>query len=273
MGFKNTIIDIDTIEYKKLFSICTLVTDYKEYELLINSAYEAGFNEKNSEFLYVNNTEKNSYDAYSGLNQLLNKALGKYVILVHQDVEFRFDSIEDLRRQIELMDKTDPSWAILGNTGYDYNNINRQYTRITDPGQKDYKEGPFPIKVSCVDENIMIVKNDLNLFLSTNIGHFHLYGADLSINAEVNGYSTYVIDFHILHKSGGFPNKSFFDTKERFIKQYQKVLSIKFFRTPCTILFLSNSKILNKLMNTKVVYSLKKRYDFIIELFLAKGKR
>lgn len=253
--------EIDEIKYERLFSICTLVANKAEYELFLLSAEKAGFTNENSEFIYIDNSETNKFDAFDGLNQFLNKAKGKYIILVHQDVEFKFDNIEILKDRIQQMNQLDPKWAVLGNTGYHINNINKQYTRITDPGQIDYKDGPFPVRVSCVDENIMIVKNDLNLMTSKNIGHFHLYGADLCLQATMQGYSTYVIDFHILHKSGGYPNQSFYDTKERLIAQYTNALKIRFFRTPCTVIFLSNSKILNSIMNSKIMYSFKKRFD------------
>jgi hypothetical protein len=256
------VIEVDNIVSNKLFSMCTLVSNMDEYKLLLDSAKKAGFNNENTEFIYIDNSE-NKYDAYDGLNQCLNKASAKYVILVHQDVEFKFDDIEVLKDKITEIDTIDSKWAILGNTGYDFNNINIQYTRITDTGQFDVKDGPFPVRVSCPDENIMIVKNELNLMFSKNIGHYHLYGADLSIQAQMQGYNTYVIDFHILHKSGGYPNQSFYDTKDRMIKQYQKALEVKFFRTPCTAVYLSKSKFFNKVMNSKIMYSLKKRYDSI----------
>lgn len=261
MNNKPNIMEIDEVISSKLFSICVLASNQDQLDTMTNSAYNAGFTNSNSEYLYINNIGTNKYNAFDGLNQFLNKASGSYIILVHQDVEFKFDNIDVLMQRIDEMNSIDPNWAILGNTGYNIDNINKQYTRITDPGQIDYKVGPFPSKVSCIDENIMIVKNDLNLMFSSNIGHYHLYGADLCINAENMGYSTYVIDFHILHNSGGFPNKSFYDTKDRFIKQYQKMLKPKMFRTPCTVMFLSSSKILNFIMNKKFIYSLKKRYD------------
>jgi len=256
-----TLNEIDEIKYEKFFSICTLVANKAEYELLLLSAKNAGFTNDNSEFLYINNSETNKFNAFDGLNQFLNKAKGKYVILVHQDVEFKFDNVDILINRIDEMNEIDPKWAVLGNTGYHINNMNKQYTRITDPGHNNQKDGSFPSEVSCVDENIMIVKNDLNLMTSNNIGHFHLYGADLCLQATMQGYHNYVIDFHILHKSGGFPNQSFYDTKNRLISQYENSSKVKFLRTPCTVLFLSNSKVLNFLMNRKIMYSLKKRYD------------
>jgi len=253
--------EIDEIKYEKLFSVCTLVANKDEYEALLSSAEKAGFTNHNSEFLYIDNSQTNKYNAFDGLNQFLNHSKGKYIILVHQDVEFNFDNVDVLIKRIEQMNKLDPTWAVLGNAGYDIKNITRQYTRITDPGHSNQQDGPFPSQVSCLDEDIMIVKNDLNLMFSKNIGHFHLYGADLCLQATMQGYHNYVIDFHILHKSGGFPNQSFYDTKNRLISQYENSSKVKFLRTPCTVLFLSNSKVLNFLMNRKIMYSLKKRYD------------
>jgi len=261
MENKPKLVEIDSIIDSKLFSICVLASNNAELETVINSAYQAGFDDRNTEYLYINNIEKNKYNAFDGLNKFLNKAQGTYIILVHQDVEFKFDNVNVLIDRINEMNTFDPKWAILGNAGYSFNNINRQYTRITDPGHIDQNDGPFPAKVSCIDEDIMIVKNELNLMFSKNIGHFHLYGADLCLQAMMQGYNSYVIDFHVLHRSGGYPNKSFYDTKDRLITQYQNALTMKFFRTPCTVIFLSNSKILNSVMNCKIVYSLKKRFD------------
>ena len=270
MNDKPVLKEIDSIIHEKLFTICILASRQDELDSVTTSAYQAGFDETNSEYLYIDNISKNKYNAFDGLNHFLNKALGKYVILVHQDVVFKFDTIDVLIQRINEISKIDPNWAILGNTGYDINNTTIQYTRITDPGQNNCSNGPFPSKVSCVDENIMIVKNDLNLMFSSNIGHYHLYGADLSLCAYNMGYSTYVIDFHILHKSGGFPNQSFYDTKDRMITQYQKSMKNIFFRTPCTMIFISSTKLLNTIMNTKTIYSLKKRYDTIKNKFINK---
>ena len=45
-------VEIDKIKRKKLFSICTLVTDKKEYEKMLNSFNKAGFT-KNIVNIYI----------------------------------------------------------------------------------------------------------------------------------------------------------------------------------------------------------------------------
>ncbi|PLY05625.1 MAG: acyl esterase [Arcobacter sp.] len=255
--------EIDSLKYEKLFSVCILTARQDELESVSSSFYKAGFTEENSEYLYIDNIGQNKYDAYDGYNQFLNKSNGEYIILAHQDLVLEFDDIEILKQRIEEMNKLDPNWAILGNCGFSKDNINKRFTRITDPGVDNLKEGPFPSKVGSLDENFLVVKNDANLCLSKNIGHYHLYGTDLCIQAQNQGFTTYVIDFHLRHKSGGFPNQSFYDTKDRFISQYQNAFESRFVRTPCTIMYISNNKFLNKLMNRKFIYSIKKRIDKI----------
>ena len=255
--------EIDTIKEEKTYSICTLVTDLDEYKYMLESFENAGFNTSNSEFIYIDNSKSNKYDAYIGLNKCLNTATGKYIILCHQDILSKYDNEQTLNECIKEVTKIDDTWAILANAGYkDFNNI---VLRITDPWGENRNFGPFPSKVVSIDENFILVKNSANLTLSKGINGFHLYGTDLCLISDILGYSTYVIDFHLYHKSAGNANQNFYENKIRFIKHYQNVLTTKLIRTPVTGLFLSSSSALNYLCNIKLCYSLKKRFDKFFE--------
>lgn len=170
--------------------------------------------------------------------------------------------------KIDEITRIDKNWAILANCGF--KDFNKVALRITDPLGKDRNYGPFTSKVKSIDENFILVKNEANLALSNNIGGFHFYGTDLCIIAEILGYNAYVIDFHIHHKSGGNPNQSFYDNKNRFIRKYQSILGIKSIRTPVTPLIMTSSIFLNWLLNRKQFYSVKKRWDFLKKRFINK---
>lgn len=258
-------IEIDTIIERKRFSICSLVTDLEEYALMRASFEEAGFNEINSEFLYIDNSKKNKFDGYSGIKQFLNLAQGKYIILCHQDILLKYDNLQNLEEKIAEMDRIDPDWALLGNAGY--RDFNRVALRITDPYGESRNFGPFPGQVKSLDENFILVKRSANLAISHDMSGFHLYGTDLCIIAAMLGYNAYVIDFHLFHRSGGTCGTNFYDVKKQLIEKYQRVLSSKYIRTPCTNLFLSNYRFLNYLLNKKLMYSLKKRYDYLYAKF------
>ena len=60
-----------------LYSICTLVTIKEEYQEMMSSFVEAGFDTSFCEFLYIDNTTHNKSEAYQGLNYFLQKAKGE----------------------------------------------------------------------------------------------------------------------------------------------------------------------------------------------------
>lgn len=254
-------IEIDTITEGKRFSICSLVTDLEEYALMRASFLEAGFNDDNSEFIYIDNSLSNKHDGYSGINRFLNLAQGKYIILCHQDILLKYDKLQNLEEKIAEMDSIDPDWALLGNAGY--RDFNRVALRITDPYGESRNFGPFPAQVKSLDENFILVKRSANLALSHDMNGFHLYGTDLCIFSAMLGYNAYVIDFHLYHRSGGTCGTNFYGVKKQLIEKYQRALSAKYVRTPCTNLFLSNCRFLNYLLNKKIMYSFKKRFDYL----------
>ena len=80
--------DIDELQEEgaPAYSVCTLVTDHDQYARMKRSMVEAGFGEEDCEYLYIDNSESNRHDAYSGIRRFLDLARGSYVILCHQDV-------------------------------------------------------------------------------------------------------------------------------------------------------------------------------------------
>lgn len=257
--------DINTFKPVKIFSICSLVTDLDEYSEMINSFKDAGFNDDNSEFFYINNCNGNSDDGFSGLNKFLNLATGTYIIICHQDILLKFDNIEILNQRIVEMNTLDSNWAILGNAGF--NEFTKKYYRISDPWGNDTRIGQLPAKVKSLDENFLLIKNEANLSLSHNLIGFHMYGTDLCAIASILGWNAYVIDFHIYHKSGGSCNETFTLAKQSFIDKYSKLLSTLYIRTTCTPMIITSNPFLNRLLNRKIIYSIRKRIENFGSLF------
>lgn len=229
-----------------LFSVCTLVTNWEEYKTMVDSYKKASFSDEICEFLYINNTQGNQYDAYTGLNQLMAKASGQYIILSHQDTEAIYDDAEQLQRCIREINQIDPRWAVLANAGSA--DIKRLYKRISHP-HDTWNTGPFPQRVNAVDENFILLKKAAHLSFSPDLTGFHFYGTDICLVAEQKEFTCYVIDFHLLHKSTGTLNESFFTARRAFIKKYSRNLSARYIRTTCTIMFISKNPFLNFLMN------------------------
>ena len=214
------------------YSICTLVTDLQEYREMVRSLESGGFGPRDCEYLYVDNSQGNTADAFAGYNLFLTHAQGRYIILCHQDILLLEDGRARLDARLEELDGIDPAWAICGNAGATGDGA--LVIRITDPHGKDQARGSFPTRVMALDENFIVVRRDANLALSHDLEGFHLYGADLCIIADILGRSAYVVDFHLHHKSGGVPNSGFYQMRLAMMRKYARALRPRWIRTTCT---------------------------------------
>jgi hypothetical protein len=249
--------EIDAIRQRPpvKYSVCSLVSDLEEYSGMVRSYQQAGFTDECCEFLYVDNSRGNKYDAYAGLNRLMALAGGQYLILSHQDVALNHDTEADLSRRIREITQLDPRWAVLANAGFA--DLKRQFKKIAHL-HETLDIGPFPHPVRSVDENFMLLRKSAGLFFSPDLSGFHLYGTDICLVAAQKGCTCYVIDFLLLHKSTGNMNDSFFQARQAFIQKYAATLSPRYIRTPCTTMFISGSPLLNALMNKPFMISLAK---------------
>jgi hypothetical protein len=240
--------EIDEFVDAVQFSICTLVTDQNEYRTMVDSFRKAGFNDETSEFIFIDNSKGNKYDAYAGLNKMISVSSGKYIVLCHQDIELNYDNKEKLISRIAEIDSIDKSWGILSNAGGLH--LKKRVERMYYP-HKEMNMGPFPFKVKSVDENFILLKKEANLGLSHDLSGFHLYGTDLCIHAHTAGYSAWVIDFALLHKSTGNINESFYKNKRELIAKYTKAFQSRYIRSTCTTLYISGNWLYTLIMNSR----------------------
>jgi hypothetical protein len=219
------------------FSICTLVTRPEQYRKMIGTFEARGFAENDCEYLFLDNSSSNAFDAYEGLNLFLNNARGEYIIVCHQDVELLSDGRDRLDAVIAELEAQDPLWAVIGNSGGV--SPGRLAIRITDPHGADQKTDLLPVRVRSLDENFLVVRRRANLALSHDLGGFHLYGTDICIIADILGWRSYVVDFHLHHLSPGYREQSLSQSRVAMIRKYARALRARWVMSPCELLFLS----------------------------------
>ena len=235
--------------YTYEFSICTFVTQIQEYENMLSSFLDKGFNTDVCEYLHIDNSDSNTFDAYAGINRFLHLAKGKYVIICHQDILINKDSIVDLRNHLSELDQLDQHWGLCGNAGAA--GPNNLVYHISYPGEPLKTKGKFPLKVSSLDENFLLLKNDAYLKVSNNLQGFHLYGTDLCLQATLNGYNAYVIAFNLTHKSKGIRNDEFFKIRKALKNKYNRFFSSRWVQTNTTVFYLSGS-VLGRLSGNRI---------------------
>jgi len=240
------------------FSFCTLLTKPEEYQSLLQSLEEKGFNESNSQFIYIDNSKQNKADAYKGLNLMRSKCSAPIIIFIHQDI-ICYDNIDQLRIKIKELDQMDPKWAIAGNAGA--RELKNYFTRMTDRNLLEKKEGPFPALVYSLDENLLILKSEREIYFSDDLEGFHFYGTDICLQAAKKGYSAYVIDFHVQHYGFGVLTPDFFNRKKQFLKKYLKESPGQFIQTTCVRMYVGGGFFTSFLFNLKPVLFLVKEYQ------------
>lgn len=238
---------------RKRFTIATLVNNRTHYDEMLASFEDGGFDRRDCEYLFVDNTGSEQTCAFRGLDRLLAEATGDYVILCHQDVRIVDDGRHELESRLAQLDALDPMWAIAGNAGGVA--AGRLAIRITDPHGANQKVGTLPAKVMSLDENFMVVKRAARLSFSRDLSGFHFYGADLCLVADVLGHTTYVIDFHLEHLSGGLKGASFEAMERAFCAKWGHALRPRLLQTTCSLVTLSGDH-LTRLIGRVAVPSL-----------------
>lgn len=240
------------------FSVCTLVTNSIEYAEMRESFIKAGFSVDLCEYLYIDNSGQNTYEAFAGLNRFLREARGKYIILCHQDILLNHHNINDLRDRIAEIDNADPKWALLSNAG----GVNLKYTAMNlfQGNGNLLADKHLPIKTITADENFMLVKNSANLALSADLNGFHMYGTDICLIAGILGYTTYAIDFKLMHKSDGNADAKFNKLKKQLISKYRRAFRSRYIGTTITRFYLSGSILCNFIGNTGLVLFFARQY-------------
>lgn len=205
------------------FSLCVMLTDWAEYAECMASFRDGGFDAANCEFLILDNSARNQADGYVALNEFLQAARGRHVVLCHQDVLLLEDGCAALTARLEDLDAADPAWGVCGNAGHTHDGM--QAICISHPhGERDITGEPFPRRVVSLDENFIVVRRLANLALSRDLSGFHHYGADLCTIADILGWNAYVIGFFLKHKSAGTIDAGYERSRRAIMAKYRRAL-------------------------------------------------
>lgn len=233
----------------KSFHICTFVTDRTQYQQMKDSFIAAGFDEQRCRYTVFDNAANNVYEPYSTIPRVLQETIEPYTIFCHQDVLLnQGDGFKQLLRALKELDQIDPRWAVAGNAG-----INSRYQsvrRITDPHNRSQWSGELPAKVHSLDENFLVIKTSAKVKCSAELAGFHLYAIDLCLNAIFNGYSAYVIDFHLTHLSHGKWSQAFIDSQKNFQNVWSRRFLFCYVSSPAMTVFLSRNALIRRIFSS-----------------------
>lgn len=211
----------------------SLVTDWSQHAAMRQSFAAGGFSDGNTETLTIDNTRGNTADAYRGYTTLIAAARAPLLILAHQDLRLLQDDAATLRARLAELEARDPSWALAGNAGGLEDGT--LAIRITDPHGADQRRGTLPARTESLDENFVVLRRNTGVGFSAPLSGFHLYGADLCLQARLQGRSAWVIDFHLQHLSAGRVDAAFLEAEAAFEAHWSgRIPALAELRTTCT---------------------------------------
>jgi hypothetical protein len=220
------------------FSVCTLVKNKEKYQILLESLQKNNFCNDIDEILCIDNSLGNNHDCFSAIKKFVSIAKKNYIILAHDDIVFNLDR-KVLVRELEKKKSLDPKSAVFGVAGVYKNPLVGSGHFISHKGEENWgfrHNG----KVNTLDECCIIIDKASLVSVSDKITGYHFYGTDICINARKKGFSTYVIDYPITHKSKGNLDAHFLRSRQSYISHLRKNGNWDVVTTTCTSMYAGN---------------------------------
>lgn len=175
-----------------------------------------------AELILIDNTSKKFTSAAAALNYGARIATKKYLLFVHQDIEFLIEnSLASIYQNMTSLNNCiiGAAGVIKGRKGIISSmKEGSNYQSIGDPIIEK------PTAVFTLDECLIGCKKDDFLNFDENTcDNWHLYGVDLCLQAHLIGLGVVVIPCNICHHSSGNVNHDFFLTLRKLKRKYHKI--------------------------------------------------
>jgi glycosyltransferase involved in cell wall biosynthesis len=182
---------------------------------------------------------RNAPSAAEGLNSGLERAKHALVVCVHQDVYLPEGWDERLVSQYRLAQQTLGTVGVAGIYGVGEAKESPgtplsavRIGHVIDRGRTLHEGAALPVAASTLDELLLVLPRGTPLRFDPALG-FHLYGADICLQAREQGVHVAVLDALCHHhsKSIGLP-QAFFPSARAFAREWASRLPVA---TPCVI--------------------------------------
>ena len=177
------------------------------------------------ELIAVDNTKGQFKSAAEALNYGGNKANGKYIMFVHQDVELDSDSwLENVEKLLDGIHDLGIA-GVAGVSEKGRNSTERRRGYISDCGEIWGEPLEKAEVVQTLDECLLIVPKSVFTriqFDEKTFDNWHCYGADYCLCVRQTGLKAYVIPAFVYHRSLISNIKGLVDYQKRLYNKHRK---------------------------------------------------
>lgn len=145
--------------------------------------------------------ETDHSSASSAYNACIAKAKHDLIVLAHQDIYFPFGWFERLHASIEFLDDQGIRWGVLGSYGVGPDRENQAGCVYQNGMGTVGRSLEQPEAVQTLDEIVLVIRKSSGLMFDAKLPHFHLYGADICMQANTSGLACYAIPGFCVHNT------------------------------------------------------------------------
>ena len=174
-------------------------------------------------------------DAAAAYNNALERATSDVVVFAHQDVYLPANWATEFSAVVEKLNVADPKWAVLGVYGVRQNGEHVGHVYCGGVERMLGQKFAAPQPVNTLDELLLVVRKSSGVRFDPVINGYHLYGADVCLEAQQRGYSVYAIPAFCIHNTNGYRTLpwAFWRNYLRLRRKWRNRLPIT---TSCTVI-------------------------------------
>lgn len=195
----------------------TCVSDQDIYQRSVVASLEKMDAPKEGyETVPVDNRE-NRYSAAQALNLGLEKSRAPLLVFCHQDVVFPLEWLSLLLDRIKEVQARFGAFGVLGPAG---RCSDGSYAGHVFHPDAPWHHPPLPREVQTVDELCLVIQRESGLRFDEYLDDFHLYGADLCLQAAMKGLPCFAVDCPLTHLKESRRDERWLAQKEKFIRKW-----------------------------------------------------
>jgi hypothetical protein len=163
-------------------------------------------------------------------NDAIAKANTDVIVFAHQDVYFPETWLADLDRSLQILERSDPNWGVLGCWGVNNRDLQAGFLYSVGLGELG---APFaePVVIDTLDEFILVLRKSSGLKFDPSLPKFHFYGTDICLAARKQNINCYAISAYSVHNTSyGFLSPEFYECYWHIKRRWKEFLPIQ---TPC----------------------------------------
>lgn len=142
--------------------------------------------------------------AGTAYNQAMKNAKAEILAFVHQDMYLPRGWITDVQRAIVALSDHDPDWGPLGSWGVTKAGGHAGFLYWTGLDGAAGAQFHGGVEVETLDECVLIIRKSSGLSFDEDLQGFHMYGADICLEARRRGMKSYAISALSIHNTNEY---------------------------------------------------------------------